>query len=219
MTLTFPLKRACLFDFDGTLVDTMHQLADIAMHIIHQMQPCISAALARQLYLETSGIPFWQQLEQIMPDHPMNETAASLFEHEKAWVIRRHGVPQATQRTLQRLRQAERIIAISSNNVQSLVDTYVIENQLSVDMVLAWQPNLYKGKPHFDAIAHRYDLTYDQMVFIGDSLTDATLAQQYGIDFIAKTGTFSRQVFLDRFPHIPVIDSLEEVLKFVVHPA
>lgn len=209
-------KRACLFDFDGTLVDTMPSLADLAMRVIHQFHPHIPTSEARQLYLATSGIPFRQQLEQIVPGHPTNGAAARLFEREKVSKLRRHQVPPTTQRTLSRLRQAGMIIAISSNNVQSLVETYVVENQLVVDMVLAWKPDQHKGKPHFDAIACRYDLTYSQMVFIGDSLTDATIARQHVIDFVAKAGTFSRQAFLDRFPQIPVIDSLEDILQLVI---
>ncbi len=209
-------KKACLFDFDGTLVDTMHGFADIAMRVIHQYHPSISEGEARRLYLETSGIPFHQQLEQIAPQHPCNEEASHVFEHVKAKGFLQTPIPAATWRTLTHLQQAEVITAISSNNFQHLVGHFADNHQLPIDVAMGWQPDLCKGKPHFDVLAERYELSYDQMVFVGDSLSDAALADQNGIYFIAKSGTFSRQAFIDRFPTVPVVDSLEEVLDLVL---
>ena len=75
--------KAYLFDFDGTLVDTMPGFADIAGKVMHRYHPEISFEYARQRYLETSGNPFFKQLEIIFPGDPTNPEKARIFEETK----------------------------------------------------------------------------------------------------------------------------------------
>ena len=69
MTHPVPTK-GYLFDFDGTLVDTMGGYADLAGGLIHEAFPEITAEKGRELYIRTSGIPFIQQMELIRPGKP-----------------------------------------------------------------------------------------------------------------------------------------------------
>ncbi len=76
-------KRAFLFDFDGTLVDTMDGFADIAGRVIHEVHPEMSFKEARANYMKTSGAPFFQQCEILFPGHSTNAEKVRIFEEEK----------------------------------------------------------------------------------------------------------------------------------------
>ena len=75
-------KKAIVFDFDGTLVDTMQIFADVASRLIFEHYGLDKDA-ARQKYFETSGLPFCKQIEIIFPGHSSNEKVASTYEVEK----------------------------------------------------------------------------------------------------------------------------------------
>jgi len=75
--------KAFLFDFDGTLVDTMHGYADIAGRLISTRYEGYSFEQGRRRYIETSGIPFVQQMEIVAPADARNAETVRMFEEEK----------------------------------------------------------------------------------------------------------------------------------------
>src|SRR5436190_1421711 len=77
-----PLPRVVMCDLDGTLIDTMPILADLATVVMNEIY-AMPAPLARELYLATCGLPFIQQLEKIFPGDERNAGASDLFEGRK----------------------------------------------------------------------------------------------------------------------------------------
>jgi hypothetical protein len=57
-----PLPKVLLCDLDGTLIDSMPALAELATEVMEEVF-AMPGALARELYLATCGLPFFQQLE------------------------------------------------------------------------------------------------------------------------------------------------------------
>ena len=90
------LVRAVVLDLDGTLVDTMQTFADVASDVMASAFG-ISRAWGRARYLQTSGIPFFQQLEIIMPGNSANQRVAQRFERFKEVVLDFDGVPEIGQ--------------------------------------------------------------------------------------------------------------------------
>ena len=78
-----------LCDLDGTLIDSMPTLADLATEVI-EARYARRGVLARELYLATCGLPFDQQLEEIFPDDPRNADASAEFEGAQAGRCARH---------------------------------------------------------------------------------------------------------------------------------
>src|SRR3954470_12157239 len=77
-----PVPRVLLCDLDGTLIDSMPTLADLATEVMESVYGT-PRMLARELYLATCGLPFVKQLEEIYPGDPRNEGASDLFEGRK----------------------------------------------------------------------------------------------------------------------------------------
>ena len=66
-----PLPKVLLCDLDGTLIDSMPILADVATEVMEERFGT-PRVLARELYLATCGLPFVKQLEEIFPEDPRN---------------------------------------------------------------------------------------------------------------------------------------------------
>jgi phosphoglycolate phosphatase-like HAD superfamily hydrolase len=204
--------KAYLFDFDGTLVDTMGGFADIAARVINQFNPEISVKRARERYIETSGNPFFQQLEIITPGDPNNPEKARIFEDTKIEGFFKSTFTKDVRDTIDTLRAEGHIAGVASNNFQELIDKFVENEKLHFDIVLGFRKGFEKGPAHFDYVREKFNLSKEDLTFVGDSLKDAEKAFAYGIKFVGICGTFKRDDFLRYRNDIVTIESLKELL-------
>ena len=202
--------HAVMFDFDGTLVDTMHKYASIASEEMEKNFG-ISRETARQLYLETSGIPFFEQLELIFGSTSSNSQCADSYEKRKAIYLDTVKLDKRTIHTLRRIRSLGLSIAITSNNFQKLVDRFIENEPDLFDIVLGFGKDMSKGPTQFNRVIDTFGIDRRYMVFVGDSLSDVRQSLAFGIDFIAKSGTLAEASFNALFPSVPVIKSLSEL--------
>lgn len=211
MTNEFPdNKRVVVFDFDGTIVNSMDAFADIAAEVMPKYFP-IDRDTARFKYLETSGIPFFEQLEVLFPGDPANKAAAEEFEMAKLDGYFDEPIFEDAAETVQHLRERGIKVVVSSNNFQHLVDRFVGETGIEFDMVLGYKDGFAKGAPHFAHIERTLGVDKKEIAFVGDSLKDGEKADSYGVLFIGKEGVFAREDFQRRFPGARVIENLAEL--------
>ena len=201
---------ACIFDFDGTLVNSMDQLVSIAGHTLAQTHG-LAKSEAERLYLLTSGLPFCEQVDELFPSHPRNAEAVRKFEEEKLKSYPEHKFFADAEATVGYLKQKGMRVVISSSNHQEVVDHFIENGPIRFDLVLGYKKNFTKGKCHFSYIQNTLGITPDGMIFIGDSLRDAARACSEHIPFIAKAGLTSRADFHSHYPTVPVIDHLAEL--------
>jgi phosphoglycolate phosphatase-like HAD superfamily hydrolase len=199
-----PVPRVLLCDLDGTLIDSMPTLADLATEVMESVYGT-PRILARELYLATCGLPFIKQLEDIYPGDPRNVGASDLFEGRKPERCDLIRMPQETRRALDRLRGMGVRIAVSSNNGVTNVETFARNASFPFDMVLGFGGGLAKGRPHIDATSRKFGVDRQEMLFVGDSLHDGEIAEREGIPFVGLATTFSPERFTLRFPRVPVI--------------
>jgi phosphoglycolate phosphatase-like HAD superfamily hydrolase len=199
-----PTPRVLLCDLDGTLIDSMPTLADLATEVMESVfgTPKI---LARELYLATCGLPFVKQLEEIYPGDPRNAGASDLFEGRKPDRCDQIRMPTETRRALERLRGMGVRLAVSSNNGVTNVATFARNAGFLFDLVLGFGGGLAKGRPHIEATSREFGVDRQEMLFVGDSLHDGEIAEREGIPFVGLATTFSPERFTLRFPRVPVI--------------
>jgi len=199
-----PLPKALLCDLDGTLIDSMPTLADLATEVMEARYET-PRVLARELYLATCGLPFVKQLEEIYPGDPRNPEASAAFEAAKPARCGAITMPAETRRALERLRALGVRIAVSSNNGTDNVEAFARGAGFQFDLVLGFGDGMAKGKPHLDATSRAFGVDWQEMLFVGDSLHDGEIAEREGVPFVGVATTFSPERFMLRFPHIPVI--------------
>ena len=209
-----PYYRVVAFDFDGTIVPTMGEYARIAarqMNIIYS----VDESTAERLYLQTSGIPFFQQLEVIFGDDPRNETCAQRFEEEKAGFLDTVQLDDTNREALHQIRSLGLSVAITSNNFQHLLDRFVEQYPELFDLVLGFAGQMSKGPTQFSCVRDRFGVDRRHILFVGDSLTDVRKAMGYGLDFVAVAGTIEEMVFEAMFPTVKVVDDLSDLISLL----
>lgn len=203
--------KVLLCDLDGTLIDTMPVLADLATEVMVGMYG-IPKVLARELYLTTCGLPFVAQLEEIFPGDARNPAASNLFEGSKPARCDSARLPADTRAALIELQRRGVRIAVSSNNGRDNVETFARNAGFSFDLVMGYGNGLSKGRPHVQMAERAFGVSRGEMLFIGDSLHDGEIALVEGLTFVGVAGTFAKESFLLRFPGLPVVHRFAELL-------
>jgi phosphoglycolate phosphatase-like HAD superfamily hydrolase len=208
---TLALPKVLLCDLDGTLIDTMPVLADLATEVMVGLYG-IPKPLARELYLATCGLPFIAQLEDIFPGDARNREASDLFEGSKPARCGSARMPADTLAALVDLKRRGVRIAVSSNNGRQNVEAFASSADFSFDLVMGYGNGLSKGRPHVQMVERAFGVGRGEMMFIGDSLHDGEIAMVEGLPFVGVAGTFSKESFLLRFPGVPVVHRFAELL-------
>jgi len=214
ITLKGIMYKICVFDFDGTIVDTMPNLTKTAVEVLTKYYSVLDKE-AEEGFINTSGIPFFQQIELLFPDDPRNKEASEEYEREKLKGFFEESVFPDTQEIFSYLKRKNYLITLSSSNFQEVVDKYLKIKGIKVDLALGAKENFYKGEDHFNFIKDKYNLRKEEMVFVGDSLKDGERAIDFGVDFIGKRGIFSVEAFNQRFPGVKVINELLELKEML----
>ena len=204
------LPRVLLCDLDGTLIDSMPVLADIATEVLGEVYGTPST-LAREFYLATCGLPFIRQLESIFPGDPRNPAASDLFEGRKPERCNQIRMPADVVRALGDLKRRGVAIVVSSNNGVDNVATFARASGFSFDLALGFGAGLAKGRPHIELSEATFGVDRSRMLFVGDSLHDGEIAEREGIPFVGVAGTFSYERFVLRFPDVPVVSRFAEL--------
>jgi phosphoglycolate phosphatase-like HAD superfamily hydrolase len=188
------MGKIIIFDFDGTIVDSMPRLADIAAGLINRYYG-LSSKISRDLYIMTSGAPFVEQIEYMFPGKKENSEIVEEFERRKESELMNEPLFPGTKEALAALAERGNKIVISSSNFQHLMEAYIKEQGLAPDLVLGHKEGFSKGKDHFDYIKTHLRADTDDLVFVGDSLRDLEKAGENGVRFIGKIGTFTADEF------------------------
>jgi len=206
-------KKVMLFDFDGTLVDTMGVYQEFVRSILSEY-PDIDLDKAMIAYLETSGLPFSQQLRMIFPEKNdlFWDEVNKKFEEKKIKMLESVTLNVGVEDALVKLKHDGKKLALSSSTKQALVDRTFSKYADLFDLVLGFrEPSFGKGAAHFGEVMKYFAVGPSEIVFIGDSLKDQSIARDFNVPFIAKIGTFSRERFLAVDSDVQCIDSISDL--------
>ncbi|MFW9853727.1 MAG: HAD family hydrolase [Candidatus Thorarchaeota archaeon] len=209
--------RYILLDFDGTCIDSMPFLEKNAVQLLIHYHG-MSQYQATEVYRKTTGLPFVQQMEIIAPGSTdENAEIVEKFEQMKIERIYDQDPFKETPQVLMEFNRRRYKLGISSGTFEDIIKEYLERKELSrfVHDVLGWRPGFEKGRDHFEYIMNRYNLSPNELIFVGDSLNDARRSQANGIFFIGRRGMFNEEDFEQIIPNVMVINSLTDLLDIL----
>ncbi|MFX0115161.1 MAG: HAD family hydrolase [Candidatus Hodarchaeota archaeon] len=205
-----------MFDFDGTIADTMPVLETIAVDLLKKNYG-ISREFARLGYVSTTGLPFCQQIELLFPNHPFNQNVVDTFERKKLASIFEQPLFEDTIKTLELLKGKGYLVAISSSTIQSTIEEYCIRIKIAdyLDLILGFSPGFEKGRAHFARACEAFNISPRNILFIGDSLKDGERALESQVAFIGKIGMFGHEDFAKIIPNCTTIAELSDLIELI----
>ncbi len=199
-----------IFDLDGTLLDSMGFLSDIACDVLKSIYG-LDDLVARQAYQATSGRPFDDQIHLIQPGDPRNHSAVSLFNEMKHNHYFESKFFDDVLPTLTVLKKRGAVLFVSSNNDHDIVLKKMAELAIEFEVLLGMKPGFLKGRAHFELI--RSKNLCQSYVFIGDSMHDLKMARENDIPFFARVGTFQETDFSSQKDLFGFSKSIEPLLS------
>lgn len=215
------MKKLVIFDLDGTLLDTIADLAESANYALKQLgYPTHDVETIRTFV----GNGINKLLERALPSYEQTE--------ENVIRMRSHFVPYydvhnadlsspypGIVNLLEDLQAKGIQIAVASNKYQAATVKLVKQYFPNIDFVeILGQREGINVKPDptivFD-ILKKAKVSFEETLYVGDSGVDMQTAINAGIDAVGVTWGFRPRAELESFQPMGLIDKAEELLGFI----
>ena len=213
------MKKLAIFDFDGTLVDSVH---DVIISFSKALEIHNFPALTKEEYLDRLGGNIDEIVSLILKDKNSPENIEILKEtYEKIYYSSQNNLTcpfPGVHDLLKSLQEKGIFLAINSNRKNDSLEIYVERFFSEINFVsIDGQIPDYPSKPSpfaVNRIMEKYNLDKKDCIYIGDSITDIRTAQNAGIDCLLVNWGYGRiNAFESDYP-IEVIDNTSEILKY-----
>jgi CDP-L-myo-inositol myo-inositolphosphotransferase len=176
--------RAVAFDFDGTVADTMGVLTNLATSLL-SAEFDLTRDEATRRYLATAGDDFATQLDAILADHPRAHEVAARFESQKETLVAGCRPFADAGPALAQLRRAGVPILLCSSTRTELVQRFCRRHGLSelATTIDGWRSEHPKAE-QLAVWAASIGVAPSDVLFVGDSLRDAAIAEAAGLRFV-----------------------------------
>lgn len=215
------MKKLVIFDLDGTLLDTIADLATATNHALKQLgYPCHDTETIRTYV----GNGINKLLERALPESERTEANVmkmrSFFvsyydEHNADLSTPYPGIPSL----LQALQQKGLMIAVASNKYQTatvkLIHHYF--HDISFVEILGQREGVpVKPDPSIVSdIIQKAEVSKEEVLYVGDSNVDMQTAHNAGVDAIGVAWGFRPRAELEALQPLAVIDKAEKLLDYL----
>lgn len=190
--------KLAIFDMDGTLVDSMASLEELAVASInHEFK--IPSDTIRRFYRDTVGKPFRQQLSLFLPRMQDANPGALDRVADSYAAVHAKLAPSFAVTPLAREIQdwskhayPDLRFGLVTSTAREIVDKMTQINRTWLDEIdgFSQQPGGDKRGQILGMMSRR-DVTVHDCIYVGDSPSDAKLASQLGIKFVPHTACLS----------------------------
>jgi HAD superfamily hydrolase (TIGR01509 family) len=189
-----PLPAAALFDWDGTIVDTLELIYRANVIVLGELGITLGREWFRDRYT-----PDWRSSYRALgiPESAWESTAARWSEEMQG--ARPRAIPWA-RGGLRRLRARGVRLGLVTASTRSVVEPNLARLNLEGVFETTWYADdVVNGKPHPEALLAALDtlgVAAGEAVYIGDTVVDLEMAMAAGTAFAAVAGTTTEAAFL-----------------------
>ena len=193
MRSRIPLPTAALFDWDGTIIDTMPLIYRANVAVLREIGISMDRTWFRERYT-----PDWRSSyrELGIPEHLWDEVAAR-------WAVEmQRGRPRAlpwARGALRRLRRRGVRLGLVTASTRGVVEPNIARLGLEgVFEAIRYSDDVTHSKPHPEALLSALDelgVRAAEAVYVGDTTVDLEMAAAAGTPFIAVGATTSPEAF------------------------
>lgn len=215
------MKKLIIFDLDGTLLNTIADLAQATNQALAQLQYPTHEIPAYR-YFVGNGIN--KLFERALPENARTDeqiqTVRSLFlpyydKHQTDLSCPYEGIPNL----LQQLNEKRYLLAVASNKYHAATTALIKHYFPSVDFCsVLGQREQIPSKPHpqivFDTIKTA-DVNLDEAVYIGDSCVDMETGKNAGITTVGVSWGFRPRTELESYHPTAIIDEPQQLLSLL----
>ena len=122
-----------------------------------------------------------------------------------------------TEETVRELRKRGINVFVSSSTFQPTIEEYFRRKGILelFTAIVGYRPGFEKGADHFNYIHNQYEVPFEQMLFVGDSLKDFERSKNF-CKFVALAGMFTHDDFRNAGHEGPIITSRHELLVHII---
>ena len=214
-------KKLVIFDLDGTLLDTIDDLATGANHALEVLgYPTHERATIRSYV----GNGINKLLERSLPEGEKTEEHVmrmrSVFipyydAHNAELTVPYEGIPEL----LERLQEGGLMLAVASNKYQAATEKLVAHYFPNINFIkVLGQRDEVPIKPDpaiVKEIIEAAGVSNDAVLYVGDSGVDMLTALNAQVDAVGVTWGFRPKLELSTFPSLGLIDRADELMEFV----
>lgn len=206
--------KAVIFDWDGTLVDSVDHIADS----LHQAATELGyPALEREAYRDIIGLGMVEALERLYPGIGRNELAA-IREGYANYFFRKVTTPQnlfdGMADVVLDLQRSGRGCSVATGKSRKGLEPALVSSGLGAHFDVTRCADETRSKPDprmLEEILHFYGIEPAEAVMIGDTRYDLEMAQRIGMPSIGvEWGVHKRDVLGSYAPHA-IVDSVPDL--------
>lgn len=212
------MKKLFIFDFDGTLFDTVD---DVVICLNEALKDNGFPTLTKSEYVKRLGGNIDQIVSLVLKDQNSKENIEIIKKsyqeiYDKS--LKENSRPFLNiHELLTHLQDKGILLAINSNRKTDSIKYFTDEYFRDIDFLLIEGHNVnYPSKPSpigVNKILKKADLSLDEAIYIGDSKTDIETAQNAGLDCIIVTwGYGDNNAYQSDYP-IKVVDDVSQILN------
>lgn len=215
------MKKLIIFDLDGTLLNT---IADLAMATNHALQQLGYPTHDTDTYRFFVGNGINKLLERSLPEAEKNEANVMRLRSHFLPFYDKHNADLSTPypgipELLQTLQQKGMEIAVASNKYQSATVKLILHYFPNIQFVeVLGQREGIAVKPDpsivFD-ILRKAEVDKEEVLYVGDSNVDMQTARNAGVDAIGVSWGFRPRTELEAFHPLAVVDKADELLNYL----
>lgn len=213
-------KRICLFDLDGTLVDT---LADLADSLNAGLSACGMPELTQAQTSAIIGHSTKYMFQHAVPEGRFDEwpqVGRGFDAHYAKHCCDRSTVYEGVLHTLSQLKKAGVLLACVTNKPHRYaLDVLNTLFERDTFNMIVGRMDKFPTKPSPEALAfvlEYFGMGTSDAVYIGDSEVDVQFAANAGVPCLSVSWGFRTRAELTEAGAAHIIDDPEEILDFVL---